>query len=346
MTIELSVKKVQRGDCAWTVAKKNLKAKNKRAKNIDIVNEIKRLADINGCKDVNEFNQKYFSRGLGKEVVLGIQEIHSNETAVPEDTTATPHIENTKQKKATLPAKPEKANKIDSINNMINDDEKIIEYNKKNYNGDYYGIVDKKKCKLNIYNTQGQVVKSFTIGVGKTKGDNVGSYFLEHAEKTKDAYKAETQRYTTAGEFTLDEYKTQKDAYKGKDGKTKIMALRGDNMGVRGGQMCIHMCYKPEYRQRAKKIKSKTLADNRMSYGCVNLLEEDYDKMHKYLGEGDKIYVLPEERGNKLKLNKQKDGTYKFEQIYHKNDLRGKTKEEASNVNYDVRPERNPENIV
>ncbi len=348
MPKDMVIKKVERGDCAWTVAKRNLKAQNKSAKNADIVKEMKRLANINGCKDANDFNKKCFSS------VNNYYAVEEKKPVVNKDSTPK-KPDNTKQQGVTTnpadktndtkknpPLETEKSNNpgIDKINKMTSDEKRIIQYNKTNYKGEHYGIVDKKACKLNIYDKQGKIVKSFTVGVGKTIGDNIGSYFLDGGKK------AETQRYTTAGEFTLDEYNSGIDDYKGKDGKTKIMALRGDNMGVRGGQMCIHMCYKPEYIQRAKKIKSKTLVDNRMSYGCVNLLEEDYDKMHKYLGEGDKIYVLPEESGNKLKLNKQKDGTYKFEQIYHKNDLRGKTKEEASNVNYDVRPERNPENIV
>ena len=64
--------------------------------------------------------------------------------------------------------------------------------------------------------------------------------------------------------------------------------------------------------------------------------------MYQYIGEGDKVYILPEEEGNKLQLEKQKDGTYKFEQLYHRDQQRGISKEVASRVNYDVKPKKNP----
>ena len=228
------------------------------------------------------------------------------------------------------------------INAMKNDTDKIIEYNKKNYQGKYYAIIDKKACKLRIYNKSGKVIKSYTVGVGKKVGDNLGSYYMERAQKTKDAWKAEQGRYTTPGEFTLDEVHKTSSAYTGKDGKPKIMHLKGDNRGVRSGSQAIHMLYKPDYNRRKAAIDSPGLADNRMSYGCVNLTEEDYNDMYQYIGEGDKVYILPEEEGNKLQLEKQKDGTYKFEQLYHRDQQRGISKEVASRVNYDVKPKKNP----
>ena len=98
--------------------------------------------------------------------------------------------------------------------------------------------------------------------------------------------------------------------------------------------------------EREAAMDTPTVADNRMSYGCVNLTEEDYDIMHSYLGEGNKIYILPEENGNKLLLEKQSDGSYKFEQQYHKDQKRNVSKEVASRVSYDVRPENNPRYIA
>ena len=364
---------VQKGDCAWKAAKKNLQASGKTVKNADIIKEMNRLAKLNGCESVDDFNNKFFSKiGLSfiikeNDTISGQSETNQN-LSVSSDSVITRPVslpgDSTRIKKTALPAaendSTEQKNSVvnnkddfqteeryvQSINYMTNDQDRIIEYNKKNYEGKYYGIVDKKTCQLKIYDKKGNVVKSFTVGVGKTKGDNLQAYYMEHYNNTKDAYKAESNRYTTAGEFTLDEYETTSDAYIGKDGKTKVMSLKGDNRGINSGQMSIHMLYKPQYEQRKAAIDSAGLEDNRMSYGCVNLTEEDYDLMHKYLGEGDKIYVLPEEKGNKLQLEKQSDGTYKFEQTYHKEETRGVSKETASRVNYDVRPERDPEYIA
>lgn len=265
-------------------------------------------------------------------------------------------VDTTKTKKTTPVKTPQQAH-ADKINSMSSDSARIIEHNKTNYQGKYYGIVDKKSCQLKIYDKQGNVVKTFTVGVGKSKGDGLGKYYLDHHEKTKDAYKAEQNRFTTAGEFTLDDHANAPMAYTGADGKARMMNLKGDNRGVRSGQMSIHMIYDPKtdlsksqqsdtYKNRKAAIDSPGLEDNRMSYGCVNLTESDYDAMHALLGEGDKIYVLPEEKGNKLQLERQKDGSYKFEQTYHKNDTRSVSKEQASKVNYDVRPQNNPKYIA
>ena len=331
MASNMAIRQVKRGDCAWTAAKRNLIAQNKRAKNADIVKEMKRLAEVNGCKDVNEFNKKYFSR------VNNVYAIEDNKVK-PNKSRATNPINAPEEIEPTTPATPtpKSGNDVDKINGMKNDKDRIIEYNKQNYNGEYYGIIDKKSCKLNIYNKQGDVVKSYNVAVGKNKGDNINFGYYSKNKRTKEA-----GRYTTAGEFTLDEYKDfdGQNYISRKDGKHKIMALMGDNCGVDSGQLSIHMI--PNHRpERVSQIKNRT--NTRLSYGCVNITEEDYDQMHKYLGEGDKIYVLPEEKGNKLQLQKQKDGSYKFEQTYHKNDKRELSKEDASLVDYDVRPDKNP----
>ena len=438
--------KVSKGDCAWNFARNQLKRENKSVNNADIVKEMNRLAKLNDCANVEDFNKKFFS-SIGKEIKLAEQKTPqinskpaqktvqnpvqkpahkpvqtqaqkpvqaqaqrpvqaqaqkpvqaqaqkpvqtqaqrpvqaqaqrpvqaqaqkpvqaqaqkpvqrpespaSTRVVAPKDSTrVVAPSDSTKvaKKDSTALKRPAQLVLGDATENKYNkiegDAQRIIAYNKDHYQGQYYGIVDKKSAQLKIYDKQGNVVKSFTVGIGKTKGDNVGSYYMDHAEKTKDAYKAESNRYTTAGEFTLDDHKTAAAAYTGKDGKPKIMGLKGDNRGVRSGQMSIHMLYKPQYKQREAAINSKGLEDNRMSYGCVNLKEEDYDLMHAYLGEGDKVFVLPEEKGNRLNLTKQKDGSYKFEQAYHKNDKRGYSKEVASRVNYDVRKDRDPKVIA
>lgn len=359
---------VRRGDCAWKVAARNLQANGKKISNNDIINEMKRLAKLNGCKDVDDFNKKFFSTAGKKYVTDKAEKTQSQKKAEEKPLSArkteTRHVKkaastqqaqkiDTTKTKKTLQVKSPQQAYADKINNMPNDTARIIEHNKTSYQGQYYGIVDKKSCQLKIYDKQGNVVKTITVGVGKKKGDNLQSYYMEHAEKTKNAWKAEQGRYTTAGEFTLDDHKKAPIAYTGSDGKPRLMNLKGDNHGVRGGQLSIHMIYDPktslekshqstDYKRREAAIKSKGLEDNRMSYGCVNLTEADYDIMHQYLGEGDKIYILPEETGNKLQLEKQKDGSYKFEQTYHKSDERGLAKEQASIVNYDVRPNKNP----
>lgn len=69
------------------------------------------------------------------------------------------------------------------------------------------------------------------------------------------------------------------------------------------------------------------------------MLPEEYDDLMNYLSEGDKVYILPEEKGNALILE-EKDGTLKFAQKYHKDQKRNLTENEASKVVYDYNPEK------
>lgn len=225
-----------------------------------------------------------------------------------------------------------------AINDMSDDTSRIVAYNKQNYHGKYYGIIDKKTCQLKIYDKQGNVVKTYPVGIGKNKGDNITFGY-----ESQDYSKKEAGRFTTPGEFILDEYQelSARNYISKRDGKHKLMALKGDNIGSEGATQAIHMV--PNNRkERIHRLETETPNDNRVSYGCVNLLEDDYDDMAKYLGEGNKIFILPEESGNKLQLEKQKDGSYKFVQQYHKNDARDLSPEEASQVDYDVKPENAP----
>lgn len=363
--------KVVSGECAWNVAKANLTKGGGKISNSDIVKEMKRLAELNGCDSIDDFNKKFFST-VGKEFMVA-----ENSTNKPENGGGTPvngnndKVNQEKQRESapvdssrvkgpeTAPAdstrvsiqnpveppaapKSPKEKEIERINNLPDDTSRIIEYNKKNYDHDYYGIVDKKTCELKIYDRDGNVVETITVGVGKAKGDNLQSGYL-----SKNRAKKEAGRYTTPGEFTLDEYSSYNNAnyISNNDGKHKVMALKGDNRGEESGQAAIHMI--PNNRsEREVAMDTPTVNDNRMSYGCVNLREEDYNLMATYLGEGNKIYILPEEQGNKLLLEQQSDGSYKFEQQYHKEQKRGMAKELASRVNYDVKPENNPKFIA
>lgn len=70
---------------------------------------------------------------------------------------------------------------------------------------------------------------------------------------------------------------------------------------------------------RENVFNNKTLKDNRVSFGCVNFLVNSYDKMRSLVkGLKTKVYILPEEKGNSLHLENQKDGSYKFFQTKYR----------------------------
>ena len=222
------------------------------------------------------------------------------------------------------------------------DKEKIIEFNRaynevyKNKCDQNYAIVDKKKCTLTVYNPDGEAIKKFTVGLGSKKGDKLG--YGSNLEKSNPKYRE--GEYTTPGEFVLDQVPTHRRTSKSiKLYGDRIIYLKGDNKGEDSTQEAIHQCSGEYGRKRLANDKQGKISDNRFSSGCVIMLPEQYDELLTYLGEGDKVYILPEEKGNKLILE-EKDGALRFVQKYHKDQKRDLNEKEASQVIYDYNPEK------
>ena len=205
-----------------------------------------------------------------------------------------------------------KEQEIVRINSLSSDREKIVEYNKKNANGNYR-IVDKSDCSATVYDQNGKVLKKFEVGLGMDIGDKkAGGYNCGVASKIR--------KYTAPGEYTLGE---QSDATDKKYG-SNLFILEGDGVAkdsVNEQVAAIHQIPTQRLAQRKGLFKNGTISDNRMSFGCINMLSDDFDEMEKYIkGAGTKLYVLPEEKDNKLQLEAQIDGTLKFVQTKYKDE--------------------------
>lgn len=137
------------------------------------------------------------------------------------------------------------------------------------------------------------------------------------------------EAYTTPGEF----YISREGALEGTTdmklyGK-RVLVLRGDHTkeaSKRKQTLALHRVPStPMGKLRKNVFNNKTTKDNRVSFGCVNFLVESYDKMRKFInGKNTKVYILPEENGNSLYLEKQQNGSFKFFQkkntdMNHKN---------------------------
>ena len=61
------VHKIRKGDSPWKIAARNLKEKGVKADNNAIVKEMQRLAQLNGCKNVDDLSTKFFNR-IGLEL--------------------------------------------------------------------------------------------------------------------------------------------------------------------------------------------------------------------------------------------------------------------------------------
>lgn len=201
--------------------------------------------------------------------------------------------------------------KIVQINNMNSDNERIIEYNKKNVKENYV-IIDKKNCTAKVYSPDGKVLKSYEVGLGMDIGDKrAGGY--------NGAWASNLRKYTTPGEFTLGGQTSDDNIKYGKN----LFVIEGDNVAKDSKESqvtAIHQVPTTRLEERNKLFNNNSLADNRMSYGCINLLKEDIEDMQKYIkGNGSKLYILPEEHDNKLQLEQQPDGSYKFVQTKYNN---------------------------
>ncbi|MBD5402000.1 hypothetical protein HDR58_04250 [bacterium] len=209
---------------------------------------------------------------------------------------------------------------VDTFSRKMSDKVKVIEFNKllKKYQQpvDNYIIVDKKACTATVYSPDGDVLQVSEVALGRNIGDKrSGGYRVKGAE---------LRAYTTPGEFSI-----VREGLKSKASKdyklygSRVLLLAGDHTQKAYQKSQILALHRvpssPMGKLRENVFNNGTLKDNRVSFGCVNFLVDSYDKMRSFIkGKNTKVYILPEEKGNSLHLEKQKDGTYKFFQTKYR----------------------------
>lgn len=347
---------VQKNDCPWNLAARNLKTQGKKAGNAEIVAEMNRLATLNGCKNVEDFGAKFFNK-LGTEIKLteqggGTIPARYKAKLVPErkDSISRPQIDSSliaksdatrvaKKDSAEIqdtvrtiaqreanPVVDEQAVETKKINSMKNSKTRIIEYNKKHATGNYV-IVDKKTCKATVYNKAGQALESYEVLLGSTRGDNMSNAFGKNPnERTYQTVPGEFTLGAKSNEFgglytlganseTNDPDAEKRPDYPGSGGKKKLGATF----------QAIHGTATSD---RDKLYGDGNLANNRVSMGCVNIPVADLTEMEQKYGikQGSKLYILPEDKGNSLKLERQVDGTMKFVTEYANKEQNNKRK--------------------
>lgn len=202
-----------------------------------------------------------------------------------------------------VPKVTEKANLQDKVFwvNLISDDEqKIKEWEKVSATSNYL-IINKKECSATVYDKDGNKLASYEIGLGRDKGDdfNDTSGLLGKARNT-----------TPAGEFTLIKNVFHTSAY---GDLTLSLGSKANKSAKSKKMVALHKV--PKFRrERLCKFKDNNLTNNRMSHGCINFLEKDFKVLVKYIHEGFKVYILPEEEGNHLTLVKNDKGEFEFVQ--------------------------------
>lgn len=184
---------------------------------------------------------------------------------------------------------------ISQINSLQDDEEKIKEWARFS-SVDNYVIINKKNCSATVYNKDGVEIKSFEVGIGKDIGDDFND--------TRGVL-GKPKNTTPAGEFTLITNIINTAAY---GDLTLSLGAKANKPKDVKKVVALHKI--PKFRQeRIEKFYDGDLANNRMSHGCINFLEDDFKEFTKYIKGGLKTYILPEESDNKLILMKNdKDG--------------------------------------
>lgn len=321
---------VNYGDCAWKFAKNNLHKVNPTNK--EILAELNRLVTVYNCKDIDEFNKKYFSKAgnvfeiIEEEPVAQNQQENNTVFETTPDTLRThAHVATrdctyvASHAMDTVPLHnndvqlPKKDSLIinlgyykwinfkeeqDRINNLSSDKERVIEWNKtfNKENKQNYIIIDKKACYAYVYSPDGELIKQYEVGVAKNKSDAL----LIRSKKNPDKdFKA-----TSAGIYTANYRATGRDAY-AKLYNDRVLQLSNDGLkekGIGTGETGVALHQVPNGNTaRTKKLEQPGISDenNRISDGCVNFLPEDFDDCMKYIdGVGTKVYILPEEDNN------------------------------------------------
>ena len=207
----------------------------------------------------------------------------------------------------------------DSLSRTISDQDKIIEFRKllKYYQQPdtaNYIIIDKKKCTATVFNADGDSLETFEVALGRHIGDKRGG-----------GYKSDSiplRAYTTAGEYTIYKEGTNNPSDIKLYGD-KVLMLEGDHtIEISKGKQILALHRVPATpmgRLRENVFNNQSIKDNRVSFGCVNFLVESFDKMRKWItGTGTKVYILPEEKGNSLHLEKISENKYKFFQTKYR----------------------------
>lgn len=207
----------------------------------------------------------------------------------------------------------------DTFSHKISDETKIISYNKlmQKYgksSGNYI-VVDKKNCVAKVYSPDGHVLYKTEVAVGRNVGDKRGGGYRVIGAKLVAS--------TTPGEFFISREGAKAGSSNERLYGNRVLILSGDHTQEaykRTQVLALHQVPKtPMGKLRANVFNNGTIKDNRVSYGCVNFLPESFDTLRSFIkGKGTKVYILPEEKGNSLHLEKQKDGSYKFFQTKYR----------------------------
>lgn len=189
----------------------------------------------------------------------------------------------------------------DTINSIEGDEQKVKAWAKMG-KAEYYVIVDKKTCIATVYGKEGDEIANYEVGIGKEIGDELND---------TSGLVGKPVNTTPAGEYTLITNVYNKASY----GELTLSLGGAANKASKSKKMvALHKVPKFRQKDRLKRFYDGDLANNRMSHGCINFLENDFKDLTKYIHGGLSVFVLPEEEDNELMLTKNDKGEFKLTQ--------------------------------
>lgn len=174
----------------------------------------------------------------------------------------------------------------------LSDSELIRNFHREhpNPNCGYYGVIDKKKAMLRIFANPGNEVYSSEVLIGAESSDQ-RTRWTEYS-----ATKRTPSASTGAGIFTIRQQNVG-DTFNQRNFNNNILSFKDE--GNKDTVFAIHQV-PVGLEARNAKFGTNDPSDRRISGGCANLKLSDFKAMKKWLGPSCKVYVLPEEEGNKF----------------------------------------------
>ncbi len=174
----------------------------------------------------------------------------------------------------------------------LSDGELIRNFHRDRPNPDcnHYGVIDKKKAQLKIYANAGGEVYSSEVLVGADSSDQ-RTRWTQYSESNRVASAS-----TGAGIFTI-RPQDMNDSFNKRHFNNNILSFKEEKNA--NTVFAIHQV-PVNLTSRYAKFGTNNPDDRRVSGGCANLKLADFTAIKKWLGPACKVYVLPEEPGNKF----------------------------------------------
>ncbi len=188
-----------------------------------------------------------------------------------------------------------------------------------------YVVVSKAQAEVEVFDCHGKSLfkKNVLIGAYREddgRGDERTIFKTFHRKDDESIEESTTNLKTGAGVYQIDKIKPNGKYYENLYNGNLINLKNEEKLNdeekgtAKDGEhtegLAIHQIPNgSKYKNRFSSIKNDDPDARRVSNGCINLDPKDFKEMEKYLASGDKVYVLPEQSGNKMVAH---DGKVQF----------------------------------